>query len=198
MTQSVLIIGAGIIGAALAFQLVRQGAQVTVLEAGQPAKAASGRSFGWINASFYASPAHHRLRAEGIAAHHRLQSLLPEAPYRWQGTLWFEDEGAGFEQMQADLTALGYANQPLTGTQIRGFAPSLAQPPTRALHLPTEGAVDAAELTARLLTASGARLCAGLAAQDLIEKAGQIAGVRTAIGPFLADHTILALSLIHI
>ena len=192
MAQSVLIIGAGIIGAALAFQLARQGAQVTVLEAGQPAKAASGRSFGWINASFYANPAHHRLRAEGIAAHHRQHKLLPAAPYRWQGTLWFEDEGAGFDRMQADLSALGYPNQPIDTAQIRNLAPSLAQTPTRALHLPSEGAVDAAELTALLLAASGARLCAGLAAQDLIDKAGQIVGARTAIGPILADHTILA------
>ncbi len=192
MGQSVLIIGAGIIGASLAFQLARHGAQVTVLEAGQPAQAASGRSFGWINASFYANPAHHRLRVAGIAAHHRLHALLPNAPYRWQGTLWFERQGAGFDQMQAALSALGYPNQPLTAAQIADLAPSLAQTPPRALHLPSEGAVDAADLTALLLAASGARLCAGLAAKNLIEKAGQIVGARTAIGPFLADHTILA------
>lgn len=191
MPQSVLIIGAGIIGASLAFQLRRMGATVTVLEAGQPANAASGRSFGWINASFYANPAHHRLRVAGIAAHHRLQALLPDAPYAWPGALWFEDD-AGFDRMQSDLTALDYPNQPLTAAEIAAFEPSLAQRPNRALLLPSEGAVDAAGLTRALLAASGARVLSGLAAKSLIGNGGQISGARTAIGPFLADHTILA------
>ncbi len=191
MPQNVLIIGAGIIGASLAFHLSRMGAQVTVLEAGQPANAASGRSFGWINASFYANPAHHRLRVEGIAAHHRLHALLPDAPYRWQGALWFEDDAA-FDRMQADLTALGYPNQPQTAAEIATREPSLAQRPRRALLLPSEGAVDAGALTKALLAASAARVLPGLAVKSLIDKTGQITGARTPIGPFLADHTILA------
>ena len=191
MPQSVLIVGAGIVGANLAFQLGRQGAKVTVLEAGQPADAASGRSFGWINASFYANPAHHRLRVEGIAAHHRLHALLPIAPYRWQGALWFEDDAA-IDQMQADLTALGYPAHQRSAAQIATQEPSLAQIPARALHFPSEGAVDAAQLTQTLLAASGAQVYAGLAAKSLINRAGRITGARTAIGPILADHTILA------
>lgn len=192
MAQSVLIIGAGIVGASLAFHLSRLGAQVTVLEASKPAHAASGRSFGWINASFYANPAHHRLRVAGIAAHHRLQALLPDAPYQWQGTLWYEDQGAGFDRMHQDLTELGYPSTALNAAQIKAKEPQLATVPDRALHLPAEGATDAAQLTTTLLAGSGARLCAGLSAKSLIEKDGKITGARTAIGPFLADHTILA------
>lgn len=191
MAQSVLIIGAGIVGASLAFHLSRMGAKVTVLEAAQPAIAASGRSFGWINASFYANPAHHRLRMEGIAAHHRLHALLPDAPYRWQGALWFEDD-ARFVAMQANLTALDYPNQPLTAAEITRLEPSLSLRPNRALLLPSEGAVDAGLLTKALLAASGAKVLPGLAVKSLIDKAGQITGARTPIGPFLADHTILA------
>ena len=191
MPQSVLIIGAGIVGASLAFQLGRQGAKVTVLEAGQPANAASGRSFGWINASFYANPAHHRLRAESIASHHRLHALLPDAPYRWQSALWFGDD-AGVDRMQADLAALDYPVRALTAAEVATHEPSLAQRPQQALSLPAEGAVDAAALTKALLAASGARVLAGLAAKSLIDKAGRISGARTPIGPFLADHTILA------
>jgi D-hydroxyproline dehydrogenase subunit beta len=191
MPQSVLIIGAGLIGASLAFHLSRMGAVVTVLEAGQPANAASGRSFGWINASFYASPAHHRLRVQGIAAHHRLHALLPDAPYQWQGALWFEDD-AVFDQRQAALSGLGYAHTALTSAQIAAREPGLVQRPRRALLLPDEGAVDAGQLTRALLAASGARVLSGLAAKSLIDKDGQIRGARTPIGPFLADHTILA------
>ena len=67
--QQVVIIGAGLIGAGLAYRLTQAGARVTVVEAqGAPATQASGHSFGWINASYYLTPAHHHLRVAGMAA----------------------------------------------------------------------------------------------------------------------------------
>lgn len=192
MPQSVLIIGAGIIGASLAFHLSRQGASVTVLEATAPASAASGRSFGWINASFYENPAHHHLRVEAISAHHRLAALLPEATANWQGTLWFEEHGAGFDRKAAELAALGYPARPITRAEIARLEPHLANPPAQALHIASEGAVDPAALTRVLLAASGAKVLTGIAAKSLIVSGGQITGARAPIGPFTADHTILA------
>lgn len=192
MAQSVLIIGAGIIGASLAFHLSRQGAAVTVLDSATPASAASGRSFGWINASFYESHAHHRLRVAAMAAHHRLAALLPDHAPNWQGALWFEAEGAGFDQKAGDLAALGYPATHISRAEIAKLEPHLADPPSRALHIEAEGAVDPAALTRALLAASGAKVLSGIAAKSLIEAAGQIKGARTAIGPFTADHTILA------
>ena len=45
--EKIIVIGAGLIGASVAFELARRGRQVTVVEAGLPAAMASGRSFGW-------------------------------------------------------------------------------------------------------------------------------------------------------
>jgi glycine/D-amino acid oxidase-like deaminating enzyme len=79
MKQQVIVIGAGIIGASIAYQLAKAGAAVTVLDAGGPAGQASGASFGWINASFYVDPDHFALRLAGIEAHERLARSLNTA-----------------------------------------------------------------------------------------------------------------------
>jgi len=47
---SVLVIGAGIVGAAIAFHLAELGAQVQILDQGDPGQGASAVSFAWINA----------------------------------------------------------------------------------------------------------------------------------------------------
>ncbi len=190
--MKVLIIGAGILGASLSYRLSRAGAEVTVLEADQPASAASGRSFGWINASFYADAAHHALRVAAMAAHHRLAADLPEAGHIWQGALWFETEGVGFEQMHSALKALGYPVDVLGQAEVTALEPALHAPPSRALRFPSEGAVNPAALTRSLLAASGAKVLSGIAAKSLIEVGGKITGARTAIGPIEAEHTVLA------
>lgn len=192
MAQSILIIGAGIVGASLAFLLARHGATVTVLEAATPASAASGCSFGWINASFYVNPAHHHLRVAAMAAHHRLAALMPGHAPNWQGTLWYEDQAAGMDKLAADLAALGYPVTQLHRADVVRLEPQLARPPNRALHFPTESAVDATSLTRGLLAASGAQLRTGVAATSLIETAGQVTGARTDAGHFHADHTVVA------
>ena len=53
-----LIIGSGITGATLAYACAQRGDNVTILTAHPPGGLASNASFGWINASFYHSPAH--------------------------------------------------------------------------------------------------------------------------------------------
>lgn len=47
---SVLVIGAGIVGASIAFHLADQGAQVHIIDQGNPGHGASAVSFAWINA----------------------------------------------------------------------------------------------------------------------------------------------------
>ncbi|BCQ62888.1 hypothetical protein PBOI14_46380 [Pseudomonas sp. Boi14] len=47
--SSVIVVGAGIVGAAIAYHLARQGAQVTVLEQDSPGSGVTRHSFAWIN-----------------------------------------------------------------------------------------------------------------------------------------------------
>lgn len=191
MPQHIVIAGAGITGAALAYRLAQTGARVTVLDAHPPASAASGASFGWINASFFASDAHHALRAAAIAAHRRLDAEIA-TPTRWPGCLWWEKTGEGMDTLHARLAALGYPVEEIGANQIAALEPALAAPPPRALRFAAEGATDVAALTRRLLAASGAQVWAGVPVTALDVAGTGVAGVTTAQGRLAADHVILA------
>ena len=93
--EKIVVIGAGIMGASLAWALAGAGRDVTVVDAGLPASGASGRSFGWINASFHLSRAHYDLRLAGIEAHRRLIHHLP-GPHLFKGCLWWGEAGEVF------------------------------------------------------------------------------------------------------
>ena len=193
--QHVVIIGAGVIGAGLAYRLTQAGARVTVVEAGGgPATMASGHSFGWINASYYLSPAHHHLRVAGMAAHHRLARDLAADLWEWQGCLWVEDAPA-LEQMAAELADFGYAFQDLAQSRVAALVPALATPPPRALYFAQEGAVDPAALTRALLAkaeAAGAKVVLNAQVSELLQRGDAVCGVRLGQGHIEADQVIVA------
>ena len=191
MKPHILIIGAGIIGSAIAHRLAPK-ARVTVLEAATPASLASGGSFGWINASVFHDATHHRLRAEAIAAWHRLGAV---ADVQWTGTLWWEEAGQTFDTMAATLCDLAYPLREIAAPEFRQMEPNVATPPDRSLLFPAEGAVDAAAQTARLLSAAGdhgAQLWTGTRVTGLAQSDAGVIGVLTDHGPVFADHVILA------
>lgn len=194
MQPRFLILGAGITGAALAHRLTTLGASVTVVDAMPPASGATGRSFGWVNASFYLSPAHFHLRLAGMAAHRALAIELGLPPAR-QGCLWYEDQGTAFDTAHHTLSALGYPLRLLDHAQVAALEPALAAPPDRALLFPTESALDLPALTKGLLTAAtarGAGVVTGTGPATLLQHDGRVSGIRTASADMIADHTILA------
>ncbi len=190
----VVVVGAGIIGASAAFQLARGCADVTVIDAGAPA--ATAASFGWINASFFLNEAHHRLRAEGIAAWHRLDGDLPGGTGAiWSGSLNWEVAGLALDGEARKLNALGYACRRIDADEIGRMEPALAEVPDGALWLPDEGAVDPGDVTRRMLAAAqglGARVWAGVRVTGLDVTGTRVRGVVTEGGTLAADHVVLA------
>ena len=89
--NSVAVIGAGIVGASIAYNLSKRGCEVIVIEKNAPATQASGNSFAWINASYFDTPhSYYTLRTHSLNEYHRLAQDL-EIPIRWGGSLeWYE------------------------------------------------------------------------------------------------------------
>ncbi|MCC6628661.1 MAG: FAD-dependent oxidoreductase [Chloroflexi bacterium] len=74
--RDIVIVGAGVLGALVAYRLSQAGARVTVLEAERPAAAASRRSFAWFNSHHKLPRVYHDLNAAGVAAYPALAAAL--------------------------------------------------------------------------------------------------------------------------
>ena len=191
MSQRIVVIGAGIIGASIACQLAQAGHAVTVVDRVGPATQASGRSFGWINASFFADAAHFRLRAAGIGAWRRadVHGLT------WCGSLWFEEDGDAFDAMHAQLSEFNYPVEAIDQNEFSRLEPHVASPPKRALRLPSEAAADTMLVTQTLLEraqAHGAMTLYGVDVRGIETRNGAVSQVVTSAGVLAADSVIVA------
>lgn len=195
MSEHIVVVGAGVTGAAIAFRLAQSGARVTVVETAMPAAGASGRSFGWINASFSLDDHHFRLRVEAMEACHRLAADIGGDCMSWPGAISWEDGPDAQARTFARLTAAGYPVRRLSRAEIAGMEPALPAPPDSALMFPSEGVTDLARLTGHLLRAAcghGARLMLGLPATGVETRAGRVTGLATEEGPIGADRIVFA------
>ncbi|MBB5610806.1 MULTISPECIES: FAD-binding oxidoreductase [unclassified Janthinobacterium] len=182
--KRVVVIGAGIVGASLAYHLAGQGAQVTVLEAGEIASGVTGTSFAWLNTTHGAGDPIAHLRGTAIAEYHRLQAELPDLQIRWSGALSYGVEANGMPP--ATLVSRG---------QIRKLEPNLKHPPEQAWHAAAEGALDAVAATHALLAgaqAHGAQVFTYTPVLGFLLQGSTVTGVKTATGAIAADMVVLA------
>lgn len=187
----IVIVGAGIIGCALAYRLSADpGTEVVILDAAQaPGQGASGASFGWLNASFFADAAHFALRRAGLEAWQRLQADVTLPEVTWPGALWWEAQGPEMQTFAQSLHALEYDVQPWSAMQIRAAVPCLRDVPDAALFVPAEGVADTAASCRSLLGAAqalGARAMFGTPV-----RAVHSGGVQTEFGLIAADQVIV-------
>jgi len=91
--EKILVVGAGIIGASIAYHLAKAGADVTIIDGLAPASHASQGTFAWINATWAKQPqSYHALNQESVSGWGRLQNELG-LNIRWGGSLeWFGSE----------------------------------------------------------------------------------------------------------
>ncbi len=198
MTQQTIIIGAGVVGAAIAWHLAKRGAAVTVLEQSSVAAGASGGSFGWINANFAESPAYFALRHAAMAEYRTLgrsgEADGLEVDLQCIGSLWWELTGDAFEHHHQMLSGYGYEVEKINAAQIKALEPGIAAPP-QCLYSRMESAVDAKACTETFLHAArqhGAKIKPHCRATDFIMERGKISGVKTPHGELLAKVVVVA------
>lgn len=191
-----LVIGAGIVGASIAYHLAKRGTAVTIVDQTGIAAAATGKSFAWINAHHFKSETYHRLRYQSLSEYHLLDRELGGAiDLDWCGALSFDVVGEAFDARVSGFQRLGYPIEVISHNQFREREPGYHHPPDRALHLPLEAAVDPVHACRALIDGAvdlGARTCFGCEVKALRRADGRIKGVETPHGRIDADHVVLS------
>lgn len=196
-SYDLIIVGAGIHGASLAYYSAQAGQRVLLIEESRPASGASGHAFGWINASALSGPVQ-QFAQSVIDDYRHLQAELPSFPLRWSGELTYGVCPENHEVPEAGLNLS--ALQPVTISQdeIRALEPNLAHPPSRARYTGAAGIAAPSEAIECLIQAAkgfGASVVCDCAVNALLVENGQVVGVSTQAGNRYASNTVLAAGL---
>ena len=194
----VVVIGAGIVGASIAYNLSKRGCEVILIDKDGPASQASGNSFAWINASYFDSPdSYFALRTHSLNEYHRLAAEL-DFPIHWGGSLeWYHT--AGQEKEVADgvhrIQQQGAPVWMIDRERAAELEPNLdLGGDWQAAWCSRDGAVDPAATTRALiggLESNGGRLIAPAQVSG-IDQGGKRVMVQTNAGEFSADLVVAA------
>ena len=205
--MDVIVIGAGIVGAAIARSLARSGANVTVLERGRAAGGTSSAGEGNLLLSDKGAGDELRLaqyasRLWPVVAAELADELGPRFPsieFDRKGGLVVATTAAGAQPLldfAAGQLAAGVDARPVSLADALQLEPSLNPAIAAAVHYPEDAQVQPVIATEALL--ASARLAGAVVVEDttvtggLVDADGTLVGVATSGGDYRADVTVVA------
>ncbi|MFE6805107.1 NAD(P)/FAD-dependent oxidoreductase [Streptomyces sp. NPDC057681] len=157
-SERVAVIGVGILGASVGWNLSRYGAEVVFIDAGQPGEGVTNWSFSWVNASNKTERrSYFDLNVAGIAAYRELaETIGPDSWWHPSGHLrWAGDPAAEAKHLETAelLASWDYRVEVCTGAEVRRrLEPALTVPDkTPVLFYPDEAWVHGRHLVGRLV-----------------------------------------------
>ena len=201
----VVVVGAGIVGAAIAYRLSKRKVDVTVLDKARPGSGASSHSFAWINATAKSPVSYHDFNRRSMDLWRRFaQDLDCDLGLTWGGQLQWEATPEGAESLRAkvaELQSWGYPCRLVDEVELRDLEPGLVPGPvTGAALSEADGHVDPQKVVdACLLRASEAgatvlteKPVIGLGATGLAGGGTRIESVQTEQDEIPCDVVVLA------
>lgn len=202
--SDVIVIGAGIVGCAVAYELSRRGASVQIVDERHPAmgstQAAAGMLAPYVEARDEGPLFDFGIRSLGLydafVERAKADSGLPVL-YRRSGSLEVatdEERMTLLRNIAARLDARGVPFGLLDGPAVRAEEPVLGSDAVGALLIPAHGFVGAADFTRALAAAArrhGAQLVEGSGVRRIASANGDIV-VETSRGPLTGNAVVLA------
>jgi sarcosine oxidase subunit beta len=183
----VIVIGAGVHGASLAFHLASRGVSVTIVERASVAAGATGRSSGLVRV-YYDLLAEARLGWEAQAWFRNWDERVGgDCGFTVTGFLWIEP-AARLDRVVANSAshrAMGVDSTVVDADEMRRLAPALLVGDEVAAYEPDSGYADPSMTTASLIAAAkakGARLMTGAEVTAIHQAGGRVTGVSTTKG----------------
>ena len=180
-TLNVTVVGAGIVGAAIAYSLAKRGVVVTVVDKGQPGGGATSHSFAWINATAKHPVSYHDFNRRSLGMWDRFaRGLDVDVGLRWGGQLEWASTVDGADDLKSraqQLQAWGYPCQMIDVAQMAQLEPGLSPGQvTAAVYCELDGMVEptiAAEACVRAAAKHGATIKLGTEVTSLSIKSGK-------------------------
>ena len=127
----IVVVGGGIIGASIAYHLVKRGARVEIVEAVRPGAGATEKSFGWINATFSKRPrGYFELNQLGLAGWRRLEiELGSELKVQWGGSVAWESPNGSSQDLRQNVRQhqeWGYATHLIDQDEFHRLLPNVS------------------------------------------------------------------------
>lgn len=201
----VAIVGAGLVGGSIAFELARAGLRVGLFDSQEP-----GREASWAGAGIL-SPAPESsamiplvpLGKASLERYPEFVQMVEEASglnagYRAKGTLQAIFSAEAREELSTVIAlhhGIGLKAEPLSAKDARALEPALSEDLEAAVLRPDEASVDNRALTASVLEAarrSGAELFAGNGAKGIWRDAGRCAGLQLKTEKVESRWTVIA------
>ena len=187
----VAVVGAGIVGGAIAFHLARRGAKVTLIDAGEPGMGATSHSFAWIN-SFGKEPRHYgALNRRALDTWDRFARLLgTDIGLRWGGQLTWaatDEDAEALARKVAGLQSWGYVARMIDEAEMLRLEPGLRPGTVKAAaYSDNDGHVQGtlvAQTCASRVQQMGGSLVFGSTVTGLATHGGRVTSVQLAGGP---------------
>ncbi|SEB57022.1 Glycine/D-amino acid oxidase [Nitratireductor aquibiodomus] len=205
--MKVIVIGAGVIGASIAFRMAETGAEVTLVEALRVGSGTSSTSYAWVNAcEKLTSRSYFDLNYAGVKAHRRIAGEIEGANwFHRPGVVQWKDSGAeasGFDKGDFDklerLKSWGYPAESIDAATLSELEPEVDSSTFSeegAIYYPEDGWLDApvyaGAIVARAQRHHGMRLVTGKKVERLLTRSGRAVGVLLADGTeILADQVV--------
>ena len=154
------VVGAGIVGASVAYHLSEGGAEVVLIDGGEPGSGTTSTSFAWVNANNKLPRDYFELNLAGMREYKRLHDELSGGWLHPTGNLIqaTDEERENLERRVERLRSWSYAAEMVPASTVSERLEPHAifpDPETKVAHFPDESWVDAPALTRMLVQAAG-------------------------------------------
>lgn len=195
----VVIAGAGIIGASIAYHLAKRGAQVTILEKQRPGAGATQNSFAWLNAFKQPQP-YYELNLLGVLGWRRLCLEIGRSlELQWGGTVQWSAAGAPAAALGKTVEMYrrwGYPTHLVDDAEFSRLLPGITPGPLGAASFSElEGTVDPVHAVNVLLKKAqefGAKIEYPCEVTGISLANGGVKELRTSKGPIEAGVFVIA------